>query len=466
MSGPMEPGENRGAGGSAGSRNNGLAKELFWFALPLILSGLLQQLYNIVDSLIIGNVLGEEALAAAGASGPILNLFIYVCTGLVTGCTILVSHAWGAGERKKATAVAATFGLFLLAGSLALAGIGLCLHRGLLSLLHTPEALLAGASEYLSVVFLGIPFLALYNLAGALLRGTGNSRTPLVAIILASLVNVGLDLLLVWGLEWGIRGAAVATVIAQALSAFYLLWYLRQGKGGFYFTLSPRAASRACLAEGLKLSLPRVIQSGASSLGSLLLQSVMNSFGVDVVAAITTSYKVDSLAILPILNMSTAISVFTGQSIGAGDRQRALECLRRGRRLAVGVALCITVLLVFGGRFIVGLFGVPEEVMDLGQRFFWLLAAFYRVLACNESVGGFLQGVKDVAFPAVVNIAALWLRVALSYGLAGVLGSDVIALSEGASWVFALVCFTLRYRSGRWKRRVADELARAGSAGR
>ena len=192
----------------------------------------------------------------------------------------------------------------------------------------------------------------------------------------------------------------------------------------------------------------------------------MNSFGVDVVAAITTSYKVDSLAILPILNMSTAISVFTGQSIGAGDRQRALECLRRGRRLAVGVALCITVLLVFGGRFIVGLFGVPEEVMDLGQRFFWLLAAFYPVLACNESVGGFLQGVKDVAFPAVVNIAALWLRVALSYGLAGVLGSDVIALSEGASWVFALVCFTLRYRSGRWKRRVADELARAGSAGR
>ena len=214
MSGPMEAGENRGAGGSAGSRNNGLAKELFWFALPLILSGLLQQLYNIVDSLIIGNVLGEEALAAAGASGPILNLFIYVCTGLVTGCTILVSHAWGAGERKKATAVAATFGLFLLAGSLALAGIGLCLHRGLLSLLHTPEALLAGASEYLSVVFLGIPFLALYNLAGALLRGTGNSRTPLVAIILASLVNVGLDLLLVWGVEWGIRGAAVGLLPA------------------------------------------------------------------------------------------------------------------------------------------------------------------------------------------------------------------------------------------------------------
>lgn len=216
--------------------------------------------------------------------------------------------------------------------------------------------------------------------------------------------------------------------------------------------------SGAVLREGLKLSLPRVIQSGVSSVGSLLLQNVMNSFGVDVVAAITTSYKIDSLAILPVINVSTAISVFAGQSVGAGLRERAQQCLRKGAQIALCVAVCITALLLAGGRAMIGLFGVSEEVMDLGQRFFWFLGAFYPVLALEESISGFLMGIKDVNYAAGVNILALALRVGLSYGLSRQLGSDVIAVSEICSWVFAFACFYMRYRRGKWKRRVVDEI--------
>lgn len=446
---------------AAEKRGPSLTRELLLFAVPLILSGLLQQLYNIVDSLIIGNVVGETALAATGASGPVLNVFIYVITGLVSGCTILVSHAWGAGDTRQTGRIAATFALFLTGAAVLVAALGFATHGWLLGLLHTPEPLMQGAADYLRIVFLGIPFLTFYNLAGAVLRGVGNSRTPLAAIVLSSLVNVGLDLLLVWGLGWGIRGAAVATMAAQVLAAAYLLWYLRRGHGGFAFSLRGNV-SAPVLREGLLLSLPRVIQSGVSSAGSLLLQSVMNSFGVDVVAAITTSYKIDSLAILPVLNVSTAISVFAGQSIGAGQRERARQCLRKGTQVAFGVAVGITVLLLTGGRWMIGLFGVTETVMDLGQRFFWFLGAFYPLLAFKESIAGFLMGLKDVNYAAAVNILSLGLRVALSYLLREPLGSDVIAVSEICSWVFALACFALRYRGGKWKRKVEAELAAKG----
>lgn len=426
-----------------------LTKALLRFSVPLVLSGLLQQLYQIIDSLIVGNLVGENALAAAGASSPISNIFIFLLSGLVSGCTILVSHAYGAGDHAKVGRTCATFTYFLLAVSVVTALTGFALHQPLLRLLHTPASLLADAGAYLSIIFLGVPFLAYYNLAGALLRGVGNSRTPLVAILIASIVNVGLDLLFVGVFHYGLAGAAAATVIAQALSAFYLYFYLRRGSD-LFFSFSKADCSRSVLREGLTLGLPRVIQSAVSSVGSLLLQNIMNSFGVATVAAITTAYRVDSLAILPVLNLSVAISVFTGQNLGGGDCRRAEECLKKGTRLTTYVTCLLTLLFVTCGFWVLKLFGVSDAVASQGQRFFWFAAAFYPILGVSESFSGFLQGAKDVRFVAIANVSALVLRVALSYLLAGVIGRDIIAVSESVSWLFGMLLFVGRYRSRKW----------------
>lgn len=425
---------------------------LLKFAIPLIISGLLQQLYSIVDSLIVGNMIGENALAAAGASGPIVNVFIYVLTGLVSGCTILVSHAYGAGERQNINKIASSFMFFVVGAAIVVTIVGLAIHAPLLSLLRTPKELISSASQYLVIMFLGVPFLAFYNLAGAILRGIGNSKTPLVAIVIASVINIGLDILFVGPMNMGIRGAAIATVIAQMFSAAYLLYYLKRGNHGFYFTLSRKDSDKKVLKEGLKLSLPRVIQSSVSSMGSFLLQNVMNSFGVTTVAAITTAYKIDSLAILPLLNVSVAISVFTGQNMGSGNRERATECLKKGLILMCGIAAIITAIFVTSGFSLIKLFGVSDEAAAIGQRFFYIAAAFYPILGISEGISGFLQGCKDVNFTAIANIIILFVRVGISYALLGLIAGDVIAVAEVCAWTLAATVFTWRYKSGKWKK--------------
>lgn len=440
---------------AAAPADAGLSQALLRFAVPLILSGLLQQLYSMVDALIIGNVMGEAALAATAASGPVLNVFIFVINGLVTGCTILVSHAWGAGDRARTGRITATFAAFVGAVGVAVCLLGLGLHRPLLRVMNIPAVLMEDAAGYLGVVLLGIPFLAIYNLAGAVLRGVGNSRTPLVAIVISSIVNVGLDLLFVAGFGWGVRGAAVATAIAQVLSALYLTYYLLSGRGGFTASLRRGQMDGGILREGLTLSLPKVVQSSVNSAGSLMLQNVMNSFGVDVIAAVTTAYRIDMMAILPIMNLSTAVSVFAGQGFGAGEPQRAQASLRHGLRITTLCALAITAVFVLFGRQLISLFGVSPHIADMGQRFFYFLGAFYPVLAIGEACSGFLQGAKDVRFVTVAGIATFWVRVLLSYLLRPVLGSDVIAVAEIACWSLSAVLLVARYRSGRWRRHVA-----------
>jgi Na+-driven multidrug efflux pump len=206
--------------------------------------------------------------------------------------------------------------------------------------------------------------------------------------------------------------------------------------------------------ESIKLGTPRVIQSSVASVGSLLLQSIMNSFGIDVVTAITTAYKIDTLTILPIINISSAISIFVGQNVGANNMDRAREGLKKGIVIILTVSVAITSIFVFSGEELMKLFGVSDEIAALGQRFFLTCAVFYPVLGLENAYVGFLQGNKDVAFTAASNMMSLAVRVFLSYTLAGRLGFDVIAISEMCSWVFgACICF-IRYKSNRWQKSV------------
>ncbi len=425
-------------------------KTLLYFTVPLILSGLLQQLYYITDSIIVGNFIGEAALATIGVSSPVLNIFIYVITGLVSGYTILISQFYGAKEYIKVSRLTNTFFVFIVASSCLAALLGLIFKENILVLLHTPNEILNSASDYLAIVFAGIPAVVIYNLCSSLLRGIGNSKTPLYAIVISSIVNVALDLIFIRLFNWGIKGAAIATVIAQILSCVYLLVYIHKNYPMFKISTNRSLIDFTLFIESMKLGLPRVIQTSVASVGALLLQNIMNSFGIDVVTAITTAYKIDTLTILPIINISVAISIFVGQNVGADNMARAKEGLHKGIIIILSISIAITAIVVSGGWIFMKAFGVSNSVADIGQRFFRICAIFYPILGLENAYGAFLQGNKDVIFSSVGNVLTLAVRVILSYTLASSLKVDVIAISEMCSWVLGAIIFYTRYKSNRW----------------
>jgi putative MATE family efflux protein len=422
-------------------------KTLFAFTVPLILSGLLQQLYYIVDSIIVGNLIGEVGLAAVGVSSPVINIFIYTITGLVSGYTILISQFYGAKEYKKLSMLSSTFFLFIMIAVCIITILGFIFKESILNLLHTPEVLLQSSNEYLSVIFLGIPFLILYNLCSSLLRGIGDSKAPLYAIIYSTVINIVLDLVFIELFSWGIKGAAIATAIAQIFSCCFLAIYIYKKYPMFKLTFKKNYMELTLFYESLKLSIPRVIQASIGVFGSLLLQSIMNSLGIDVVTAITTAYKIDTLTILPLMNISIAISVFVGQNVGANNMERSKEGLKKGIIISLIVALVITTIVVLGGEQFMKIFGVSDKVAAMGQRFFNICAIFYPIYGIGNAYSAFLQGNKDVAFTAFNNIISLIFRVALSYALVKKLGFDIIAISEMCSWVLGAVVSYVRYKA-------------------
>lgn len=422
-------------------------RTLLSFTVPLILSGLLQQLYYIADSIIVGNLIGEVALAAVGVSSPITNIFIYSIAGLVSGYTILISQFYGAKDFKKISSLSSTFFSFIMVAACGLTIVGFIFKENILNLLHTPEVLLQPSNEYLSVIFLGIPFLILYNLCSSLLRGIGDSRTPLYAILFSTVINIILDLVFIELFSWGIKGAAIATVIAQTFSCCFLLVILHRKHPMFKISIQKREMDLTLFYESLKLSIPRVIQTSIGVFGSLLLQNIMNSLGIDVVTAITTAYKIDTLTILPLMNISIAISVFVGQNVGAHNMERSKEGLKKGILISLIVSLAITTIVVLGGEQFMKIFGVSDKVAAMGQRFFNICAVFYPIYGIGNAYSAFLQGNKDVAFTAFNNIISLAFRVALSYALVRQLGFDIIAISEMCSWVLTAVISYVRYKA-------------------
>ena len=289
------------------------------FSLPLILSGVLQQLYNWADAFIVGNIEGELALAAVGATGTITNLFVMVITGLTLGLSILAAQKYGRGERESLRRILSTFSIVLGVLFLLTAAAGLWLSDGILRLLHTPEDIFDISEGYLRIILTGIPFITIYNVYSAVLRGLGDSRAPFLSVLVSAAANVILDLAFVGGLRMGAPGAAAATVISQALMTVFIVCYAGRKYEILRFSREEKLVDKKILVQGFQLGLPPAIQSSVNSCGNLLLQNFMNSFGTQTVAAITTAYRVDSILLLPIINLGSGISTVTAQNMGASD---------------------------------------------------------------------------------------------------------------------------------------------------
>jgi len=429
-----------------------LPRMLIAFSVPLILSGLMQQLYSWADAFIVGNAQGETALAAIGATTSLFNLFSMLVTGFSSGVSILAAQLFGNGERGAQGKILFSFSALLGGISLLLTLFCVPAAGALLRLLQTPPDILASSCSYLRVVLLGLPFIAVYNVHSAVLRGMGDSRAPFLSVLVSSLLNIALDILLVYGLRLGVRGAAAATLFSQTLMTVFIVLYARR-----YDALRTRPSfslfDRQLVRRGCHLALPITVQSGVNSVGHLALQNFMNGFGTQTVAAITSAYRIDSIILLPIINLGTAISTIVAQNTGAGKSDRARRGLAIGSAMMTAVSLTLTAIVMLFGGSLISMFGVTQQAAKIGADFFRYLGSFYVVFGLCTAIRGYLEGMGDVVFSGAIGISSLAVRLALSYALRGHYGNMVIAWAEGYAWCFMLIAYLLRLMFRRKKKK-------------
>ncbi len=422
-----------------------IVKTLVLFTVPLILSGLLQQMFNWVDAFIVGNVEGELALAGIGATTSIYNLFITVITGFTSGISVLAAQQYGMGKKDKLKNTLSTFVVLLGGLFLIIAIVGIMFIRPILTFLDTPENIFSTARDYIQIMFIGIPFLAVYNIYSAVLRGLGDSKAPFLSVLVSSVVNVVLDILFVVVLPFGAAGAAVATVISQIAMTIFIIMYTIKKHEILRFRLNRRLIEKTILGKGSKYGLPPAIQSGTSSVGNLFLQRFMNGFGEQTVAAITTAYRVDSVILLPIVNFGSGIATVVAQNVGAGNHERAKKVLKVGLIMISIVSLCLTALVLVAGGSLIAMFGLTPESVEIGKSFFYTIASCYIIFGLAMAVRGYLEGMGDMLFSGIVGIVSLGVRIIASYVFVKQFGNMVIAYAEAFSWVILFVIYIIRF---------------------
>ena len=429
-------------------------KTLFFFAIPMVLGNLFQQLYNIIDSIIVGNYVGADALAAVGASTTIVMLFVAIVTGLSIGGSVVIGQFYGAGSMKKVKSSVTTMLITAVAISLILTVIGLAISGPVLQMMKTPKYLMKDAKTYLNIYFLGFIFLFLYNALNAVYNALGDSKTPLVFLFCSSVLNVYLDIKFVTDFNMGVAGVAWATLIAQGVSAVLSLVWLTIRMKDILRLPEVKLFDMGLLKTICTMAIPSCLQQSIVSLGFVSVQALVNRYGGDFMAGYTAAVKIDSMAILPMVNVGNAVSNFTAQNIGAGKYERVGKGLRAGLILSSVIALAVSTMLILWGDVLVGLFVDSElnpKVIETGTTYLHVVGVCYIIMGAMNNVNGALRGAGDVRRTFVNTLCNFVTRVVLAYGLASVVGSSVIWYSIPIGWTIALIMGVIRYRSGKWK---------------
>lgn len=410
------------------------------FSLPLIGSGILQQLYNWADAFIVGNVEGELALGAIGATTTIINFYIMAIIGFTLGLSILVGQKFGKGEMEYINKILAIFSVLLGLLSVIIVLFSVKHTLFILQALHTTEDIIVSAQIYLQIILLGIPFLAIYNVYSAVLRGIGDTRAPFLAVLISSVINVILDIVFVVILRWGVEGAAVATVFSQIGMTLFLVLYTIKKYAVLRYSFSVKMLDRAVLIKGLYFGMPPLIQSCVSASGNLVLQNFMNSFGTQTVIAVTTAYRIDTITLLPIINFGSGIATLVAQCYGAGKLYKAKKICFAGIAVMLTISVLLTVLIVLFGGYLISLFGAGEQATAIGQDFFVHLGSFYFIFGIATALRGYVEGMGDIVYSSLAGIISLIFRIIASYALVD-WGNMIIAYAEAFSWIVLLLLY-------------------------
>ena len=426
-------------------------KQLVLFSIPIFLSTLLQQLYNVIDAVVAGRLVNEDALSAIGVSVPIYLLFVSVILGLAIGITILLAQFFRAKQFGQIKSLISTMSIFLLILGLVMALFGAIMAKSLLQITQTPTELLELAALYLRMVFLGIPFSILYNMLGAIMRSFGETKMPLYALIVSSVINLVLNIVLVMN-GGGIIGIAISTIIAQAISGVYLLIQLRKK---FPMAIPKRdevVFDTKLLRTSLKICTPIIIQQLAVFLGMLIVQSFINQLGTASIGGMTAASRIEAFILLPVQALGNALSIFAGQNIGANEKER----MRQGTRFGVGLAIVITAILsailLFWGKGILGLIiGDNEKMILSGFNYFCICLWFYPINALIYGLGGVLSGVGDTLIAGIHSLASILVKLLVTILLIGKLGLFSIAIAACLGWCVASVIVVARYSGNKWQ---------------
>ena len=432
-----------------------IAGNLILFALPMIAGDLLQQLYNIADTLIVGRFIGSQALAAVGSAYSLMTFLTSIFLGMSMGAGVLFAMEKGRGDMARLRAAIAHAFVLILLITVVLNALLFAFVDPILRFLEVPRDVYGDMRAYLMIIFVGMTAVFLYNFFACALQAAGNSLTPLIFLGCSAAINIGLDLWFILGFGWGVRGAAAATVIAQLFSGagilIYFLWKCRE--------LVPRrkdfSYNGGILREILGLSLLTCAQQSCMNFGILLVQRLVNTFGAVTMAAFAVGVKIDAFAYLPVQDFGNAFSTFISQNCGAGETERQKKGVRQGTAISVAFSLVVSALVWIFAEPLMKIFvdGSETAVIRCGVRYLHIEGAFYLGIGCLFLLYGFFRGMGKPGVSLVLTIISLGTRVALAYALAPVIGETGIWMSVPIGWALADVTGYLCFiRMGRGKK--------------
>lgn len=425
------------------------------FTLPLLLGNLLQQLYNVADTIIVGKCLGDDALAAVGATGSITYLFCTLCIGLSIGTGIIISQYFGAGMLKNMKSAVFNSAIVTALFAVAVSVVSVIFAEPLLVFLNTPTALLPMSTEYMRIACAGTIAVAAYNWINAVMRSLGDAKSPLIILAAASVVNVGLDLLFVMVFNMGVGGAALATVIAQGGSAVCGIVFAFRKNESIRLSREELKPEKQMMSRCVKTGLPIAGQNALVSVSMVALQRVTNTFGETVMAAYTASMRIEQLVQQPFSSLNAAVSTFAGQNIGAGKTERAINGYKTAMKASTIFALVmVAVFMIFGGA-ITSLFVSGDEVIEIGAMALRLTSIFYVFLGTIHVTRGFLNGAGDTSYALINGATEVVSRILFSLLLTAIpaIGYVGIWLTTCITWLLTAVISVIRYKSDIWRKK-------------
>ncbi len=439
-------------------------KGIMQFTLPMIIGNVAQQLYSTVDSIVVGWYVGDNALAAIGSAMPLLNMLLVLFVGISAGVNIMVSQYFGARNREGLSYSIGN-GLTVAAIScLILMLVAAPIMKPVLVMLNTPEAILQGCYEYLMISIVGIAGMAYYNILSGIIRGMGDSVSVLVYLLVATAINIVLD---IWFVSFmGVAGVALATVIAQGISSILCIIKLAGMRQEFDFGKKFFAPKAKYVKTMIRLGLPSGLTQAIMSSAMIVVQSLTNQFGEQFIAANVVVMRVDGFAMMPNLSFGMSLTTYAGQNVGAGQYDRVTKGAKQGTLLAVLFSTVITGVILLFGKLLMGVFTDTKELVDLSYSLMQILAVGYIAVAVSQSLSGIMRGAGDTVTPMWISlVSTILIRVPLAYGLCYLTRSpefpigrrECIQISLVASWVLGAIITVIFYRLGRWKKKAIKQ---------
>lgn len=437
-------------------------KKIVIFTLPMLIGNVAQQLYNTVDTIVVGKYIGDEALGAVGSAGAIFNLLLVLFVGIAMGASIMVSQYFGSRDRENLSKTIGTSITLTAAACIILMIVGSLMVRPALVMLNTPEDIIDGCAAYLLILVWGIAGLAYYNILCGILRGVGDALSALVYLLIATVINIVLDVWFVAGLNMGVAGVALATVIAQLISAVLCIVKLRKMTDLFDMKMQYLKPDWKNIKSMIWLGLPSGLTQAIFSMAMVVVQSLTNSFGVMIIAANVIIMKVDGFAMMPNFSFGTALTTYAGQNVGAKQYDRVKQGAVQGTLIAVCTSVVITGLILLFGPHLMGLFTPTTELAQLSADMMKILAVGYIAMAVTQSLSGIMRGAGDTVTPMLVSLlTTVVVRVPLAYGLAYLTRTEELPqgryeslwISLLVSWVLGAVITLVFYKVGWWKKK-------------